>query len=102
MGYADIGPYGATDIRGFGTLWEGGIRVPLLIRWPGEFDEGRVIDRPTIAMDLTATMLAAAGRDTAALELDGKSVHGLGAVARERAVSGAWRRAPGQSLAGGR
>ena len=49
--------------HGFGTLWEGGIRVPLLIKWPGEITEGLEIDRPTIAMDLTATMLAAAGRD---------------------------------------
>lgn len=60
--------------HGFGTLWEGGIRVPLLMKWPGRFIEGQIIDRPTIAMDLTATMLAAAGRDIDALQLDGSSL----------------------------
>ena len=60
--------------HGFATLWEGGIRVPLLIRWPGQFGAGRTIERPTIAMDVTATMLAAAGRNVEALELDGQSL----------------------------
>jgi arylsulfatase A-like enzyme len=60
--------------HGFGTLWEGGIRVPLLVKWPRVFDKRQEIDRPTIAMDLTATMLAAAGRNTDALALDGTSL----------------------------
>jgi arylsulfatase A-like enzyme len=60
--------------HGFGTLWEGGIRVPLLVRWPERIEPGRTIDRPSIAMDLTATMLAAAGRNTDPLSLDGISL----------------------------
>ena len=60
--------------HGFATLWEGGIRVPLLMRWPAQFTEGQTIDRPTIAMDVTATMLAAADRDIEALQLDGSNV----------------------------
>ena len=60
--------------HGFGTLWEGGIRVPLLVKWPGQFTAGLTIDRPTIAMDLTATMLAAAGRNVDSLQLDGSSL----------------------------
>jgi arylsulfatase A-like enzyme len=60
--------------HGFGTLWEGGIRVPLLLQWPGEFLRGREVHRPTIAMDLTATILEAAGRSTASLGLDGTSL----------------------------
>jgi arylsulfatase A-like enzyme len=60
--------------HGFGTLWEGGIRVPLLIKWPGRFKKRQEINRPSIAMDLTATMLAAAGRDSDSLELDGTSL----------------------------
>jgi len=44
------------------TLWEGGIRVPCLLRWPdGGLPKGAVSNQPAITMDLTATILAAAG-----------------------------------------
>ena len=44
------------------TLWEGGIRVPCLMRWPaGGLPAGKVSSQPGITMDLTATILAAAG-----------------------------------------
>lgn len=57
--------------HGFATLWEGGIRVPLIIRWPNEVEAGGDITDPTIAMDITATMLDAAQRERA---LDGVSL----------------------------
>jgi arylsulfatase A-like enzyme len=41
------------------TLWEGGIRVPLMMRWPGRIPEGRISSQVGIFMDLTATILAA-------------------------------------------
>jgi arylsulfatase A-like enzyme len=41
------------------TLWEGGIRVPTLLRWPGRIPAGRVTGQVGITMDLTATILAA-------------------------------------------
>lgn len=43
------------------TLWEGGIRVPLLMRWPAKLPKGKVSKQVGITMDLTATFLAAAG-----------------------------------------
>ena len=43
------------------TVWEGGIRVPTLMRWPGHLAPGTVTDQVGITMDLTATMLAVAG-----------------------------------------
>lgn len=43
------------------TTWEGGIRVPALIRWPGHIAPGKVSDQVGITMDLTASFLAAAG-----------------------------------------
>ncbi len=42
-------------------LLEGGLRVPLIVRWPGSVSAGRVSDQVAISMDLTATCLAAAG-----------------------------------------
>jgi arylsulfatase A-like enzyme len=60
--------------HGFSTLWEGGIRVPLLMRWPQGFGSSVAIDRPSIAMDITATLLEVAGRDPGSLDLDGSSL----------------------------
>jgi arylsulfatase A-like enzyme len=44
-----------------GTLWEGGIRVPLIMRWPGELPRGKVSAQVAMTMDITASILAAAG-----------------------------------------
>jgi arylsulfatase A-like enzyme len=41
------------------TLWEGGIRVPAIFRWPGRLPAGKVSDQAGIFMDLTASILAA-------------------------------------------
>lgn len=43
------------------TVWEGGIRVPMLVRWPGHIPAGTVSNQVGITMDLTASMLAVAG-----------------------------------------
>ena len=47
--------------HGFGSLWEGGIRVPCLIRYPGKLPAGKSSAQPAISMDLTASILSAAG-----------------------------------------
>lgn len=44
-----------------GTLWEGGIRVPLILRWPEALPAGRTSTQVAITMDLTASILAATG-----------------------------------------
>lgn len=60
-----------TPLRGEkGQLWEGGIRVPMLACWPGKLPRGHTEPRWISALDLTATMLAAAGVALPA-ELDG-------------------------------
>ncbi|HEX6995922.1 MAG TPA: sulfatase-like hydrolase/transferase [Gammaproteobacteria bacterium] len=43
------------------SVWEGGIRVPAIMRWPGVIPAGRVTDQVGITMDFTATILAVAG-----------------------------------------
>ncbi|MSO35904.1 MAG: hypothetical protein EXQ54_05675 [Acidobacteria bacterium] len=43
------------------TRWEGGIRVPTLIRWPGRVSAGHVTPQVGITMDLSASILAATG-----------------------------------------
>jgi arylsulfatase A-like enzyme len=41
--------------------WEGGIRVPFIIRWKGRLPEGKIDSRPIIQLDVLPTALAAAG-----------------------------------------
>ncbi|WP_353265516.1 sulfatase-like hydrolase/transferase, partial [Gemmatimonas sp.] len=43
------------------TTWEGGIRVPALVRWPARIAAGQVSAQVGMTMDLTATVLSAAG-----------------------------------------
>jgi arylsulfatase A-like enzyme len=57
------------------SLWEGGIRVPCVIRWPGVLPEKAVSSQMAIAMDVTASTLAAAGaQPPAERPLDGEDV----------------------------
>lgn len=44
-----------------GDLTEGGIRVPLIVRWPEALAASQLTDQPSITMDWTATLLDAAG-----------------------------------------
>jgi arylsulfatase A-like enzyme len=41
--------------------WEGGIRVPFIMRWKGRLAEGKIDSRPIIQLDILPTALAAAG-----------------------------------------
>ncbi len=54
---------GMTPFRGEkNTQWEGGYRVPTVIRWPGVIKPGTVINEVGSHEDLLPTMLAAAGQ----------------------------------------
>ncbi|MFL5581299.1 MAG: sulfatase [Gemmatimonadaceae bacterium] len=54
------------------SVWEGGIRVPAIVRWPRRVPAGRVTSQVGITMDLTASILAASGVALPAdLRLDG-------------------------------
>jgi arylsulfatase A-like enzyme len=54
------------------SVWEGGIRVASIVRWPGVIPANRVTPQVGITMDLTATILAVTNtRVPAELDLDG-------------------------------
>jgi arylsulfatase A-like enzyme len=51
-----------TPLReGKGSVYEGGVRVPFLVSWPGKLPAGKTYDQPVISLDVFATALACAG-----------------------------------------
>lgn len=69
-GYVREGIKAAGDVTdnaplrgGKGTLYEGGIRVPYIFRWPGRIPAGTVCDVPINSVDLYPTLLETAGAD---------------------------------------
>lgn len=77
---SDNGGYGpATDmhpLKGYkGTYYEGGIRVPFFVHWPGVVEPGRRSDEPVIGVDLYPTLCEIAGAELPEHQaLDGISV----------------------------
>nr|WP_294905763.1 sulfatase-like hydrolase/transferase [uncultured Lacibacter sp.] len=55
--FSDMGPLAKMKM----TVWEGGVRVPAFVRWPGKIETNAVSHQQVITMDWTATILAAAG-----------------------------------------
>ncbi len=56
-----MGDNGSCLFRGKQFLYDGGIQVPLLARWPGKIQAGEVRSNFVSGIDLTAATLAAAG-----------------------------------------
>ncbi len=54
-----------------GTVYEGGIRVPFLMRWTGRLPAGEVYSKPVSAMDLYATSIELADAPPPKRRLDG-------------------------------
>jgi len=74
---------------GKGMLYEGGIRVPLAVRWPSRIKAGTTCDEPVISIDFYPTLLAvAAVKKPQGHVLDGTSIVPLlGGQQPNRAVS---------------
>ncbi|MFH1719605.1 MAG: sulfatase [Planctomycetota bacterium] len=49
-----------------GNLFEGGIRVPCIVKWPGRLEEGTVSEQPCITLDFSSSIVTAAGAKQAA------------------------------------
>lgn len=45
------------------SVYEGGIRVPFIVRWPGSLPRGAACDEPVISLDVMPTVCAAAGAE---------------------------------------
>jgi len=61
-------------LRGYKRdLYEGGMRVPLIVRWPGHSPQGKISSRPTASWDLMQTFADLAG-STEKFRTDGVSI----------------------------
>ena len=57
-----------------GHLYEGGIRVPMVVRWPGKVKAGSTCPWPVVSMDFFPTFLEVAGLKPGKGPLDGESI----------------------------
>ena len=101
---------------GKGMLYEGGIRVPLIVRWPGVSPPGATCLEPVAAVDYFPTLMEIARAERPSLDsIDGRSFTNLIRNARGeeprpaiywhfpgylegRAETGSWRTTPGGAI----
>ncbi|MBJ2172858.1 sulfatase-like hydrolase/transferase [Aureibaculum sp. A20] len=68
------------------SIWEGGIRVPMAIRWPGKIAGGRVENNYVSALDIMPTLLEASG-----VQLDDKTIDGISLLKPEKERLLVWK-----------
>lgn len=69
--------------EGKGTAWEGGVRVPFIVRWPGTIPAGSICNKMMASMDLLPTIMRACGAALPEEKIDGIDMMPL------------WRQQPG-------
>ena len=69
-----FGDHGAQFPRGKGSVYEGALRVPLLVRWPGVAKPATVREELVSTIDILPTVLQAVGMESAAGELPGRDL----------------------------
>jgi len=84
-----------------GQLFEGGIRVPFIVRWPARYPAGKVVVSPVISLDLTATALTAGGVSVPAEQLDGRDLGPLITPGQATPRTFYWRAGARQALRDG-
>ena len=78
---SDNGPTSAESCVGLrgkkSFTWEGGIRVPAIIRWPGHIEPGSTTDQPVGGIDLLPTLCDIAKTPLPNKKIDGVSIRSL-------------------------
>jgi arylsulfatase A-like enzyme len=60
--------------EGKGTAFEGGVRVPCVMRWPGRIPAGRTCTEPLMTIDVLPTVAGRVGAPLPPLPIDGRDV----------------------------
>lgn len=63
--------------EGKGSAWEGGMRVPAIMRWPGHIDAGTISNKLAANIDLLPTVAKVTGAKLPAKKIDGMDISGL-------------------------
>ncbi|MEM1357641.1 MAG: sulfatase [Bacteroidota bacterium] len=63
--------------EGKGTTWEGGMRVPMIVRWPAGIPGGNISHEPASLADILPTLVAMTGAELPERKIDGRDLSGL-------------------------
>jgi len=82
--------------EGKATTWDGGVREPTIMRWPGKIPAGRVCSQPAMTIDILPTIAGLVGAELPPHKIDGKDVWPLisgkpGATSPQEAYYFYWR-----------
>ena len=81
-----LGDHGADLLRGKRTSYEGGVKIPLIVHWPGKTKPGHVARELVSTLDLLPTLLAVASAEPI------ENLPGMSLAPLLRGESPAWRR----------
>ncbi|MBX2843093.1 MAG: sulfatase [Flammeovirgaceae bacterium] len=60
--------------EGKGSAWEGGVRVPCVMQWPGNIPKGVEIDEALMTIDVLPTIATITGAELPKKKIDGKNI----------------------------
>lgn len=84
----DLVEYDNAPLRaGKGSVYEGGVRVPFIVRWPGQVQPASVISTPVHVVDIASTCFAAAGTVPPEIHtLDGRDLSKLMRTGKDKTL----------------
>lgn len=77
LNYGEWGGSAGPLREGKGTMWEGGARVPCIMRWPKQITSGRVSPKIAATIDILPTIAEVIGEDNLDQKIDGVSLFPL-------------------------
>ncbi|SMD45647.1 arylsulfatase [Aquiflexum balticum DSM 16537] len=63
--------------EGKGTSWDGGVKVPTIMKWKGKIPEGKVQKNPAMTIDILPTIASFTGAQLPALPIDGLDISSM-------------------------
>lgn len=74
LSYGDHAGSAGPFREGKGTVWEGGVREPCIMSWPGRIPAGTVCDEPAMTIDIFPTIAGLLGARLPEHPIDGKDI----------------------------